>query len=164
MEDKVASETLNYGILPSEAFGDYDSGLSVLRAIIAGRLPHAPISETLGFLLTEADPNRAVFAGTPRLHHYNPFGAVHAGFAATLLDSAMFCSVVTTFAKGESATTLELKINLVGAITDKTGPVRAEGRVIHRGRTTATAEGYLRDEDGRLYAHGTTTCIIFRAK
>jgi len=159
----VTGKTLNYGILPAEAFGNYDSGLAVLRAIISGSLPHAPISETLGFLLAEADPNRAVFAGTPRVHHYNPFGAVHAGFAATLLDSAMFCSIVTTFAKGESATTLELKINLVSALTDKTGPVRAEGRVIHRGRTTATAEGYLRDESGKLYAHGTTTCIIFRA-
>lgn len=160
----MTKQALNYGILPAEAFGNYDSGLGVLRAIISGQLPHAPISETLGFLLAEAEPSRAVFTGTPRQHHYNPFGAVHAGFASTLLDSAMFCAIVTTFGKGESATTLELKVNLVGALTDKTGPVHAEGRVIHRGRTTATAEGFLRDGEGKLYAHASTTCIIFRTK
>ena len=88
---------------------------------------------------------------------------MHAGFTATLLDSAVACAVHSTLAKGETYTTLEIKLNLVRALTSKTGTVRAEGRVIHRGRTVATAEGELRDKDGRLYAHATTTCMIFPA-
>jgi uncharacterized protein (TIGR00369 family) len=93
----------------------------------------------------------------------NPIGTAHAGFAATLLDSAVACAVHSTLAKGETYTTLELKLNLVRAVTDKIGIVRAEGRIIHRGRTVATAEGGLRDKEGRLYAHATTTCMIFPA-
>lgn len=157
------NESMHYGVLPTDALRSQD-GLAVLRAIIAGELPQAPISETLGFKILEAEPERVVFAGTPLARHYNPFGSVHAGFAATLLDSAVFCSIVTTFAAGESGTTLELKLNLVRPITKETGLLRAEGRVIHRGRTMATAEGHLRDKGGKLYAHATTTCMIFPAK
>ncbi len=157
------TEGVQYGVLPIEALRSQD-GLSVLKAIIAGQLPQAPISETLGFSILEAEPERVVFAGTPLPRHYNPFGAVHAGFAATLLDSAVFCSIVTTFAAGESGTTLELKLNLVRPISKETGLVRAEGRVIYRGRTMATAEGQLRDKSGKLYAHASTTCMIFQPK
>lgn len=157
------NESVRYDVLPKEAFTAYDGGLALLRAIVEGALPQPPISQTMGFLLTEAAPQRAVFTGTPQDRHYNPFGSVHAGFAATLLDSAVFCAIVTTFAKGESATTLELKINLVRGLSRDTGPVTAEGRVIHRGRTTATADGYLRDGAGKLYAHASTTCMIFPA-
>jgi uncharacterized protein (TIGR00369 family) len=139
-------------------------GLSFLRALIAGDLPAPPIAETLGFTLTEAKPGRAVFRGTPEFRHYNPIGTVHAGFAATLLDSAVACAVHTTLAKGEAYTTLEFKLNLVRPLTEKTGPVTAEGRLVHRGRTMATAEGYLKESAGKLYAHATTTCAIFAAK
>jgi uncharacterized protein (TIGR00369 family) len=107
---------------------------------------------------------RAVFEGVPRYEHYNPIGTVHGGFAATLLDSALACAIFSTMRAGEAWTTLELKLNLVRALTEATGPVRAEGRVIHRGRTVATSEGDLKDAEGRLYAHATTTCMIFPAK
>jgi uncharacterized protein (TIGR00369 family) len=139
-------------------------GITFLKALIAGEHPVPPIAETLGFTLAEAEPGRAVFTGTPAYKHYNPIGTVHAGFAATLLDSCVACAVHTTLAKGEAYTTLELKINLTRALTDKVGPVRAEGRIIHRGRQIATAEGTLKDGAGRLYAHATTTCLIFPAK
>src|SRR5262249_43080356 len=122
-----------------------------------------PITETLGFTLVEVEHGRAVFEGEPQFRHYNPIGTVHAGFAATLLDSAVACAVHSTLAKGEAYTTLEIKLNLVRALTSKTGAVRGEGRVLHRGRTVATAEGDLRDREGRLYAHATTTCMIFPA-
>jgi uncharacterized protein (TIGR00369 family) len=151
------------GIVSPEVLTSYD-GLSFLKALIAGELPPPPITETLGFTLAEAEPGRVVFRGTPEFRHYNPLGTVHAGFAATLLDSAVACAVHTTIAKGEAYTTLELKLNLVRPITEKTGPVAAEGRVLHRGRTMATAEGYLKDAAGKLYAHATTTCMIFPAK
>jgi uncharacterized protein (TIGR00369 family) len=96
--------------------------------------------------------------------HYNPIGTVHGGFAATLLDSALGCSIFTTLAKGEAWTTLELKLNFVRPISKDTGTVEAEGRIIHRGRTVATAEGTVKDRAGKLYAHASTTCMIFPAK
>jgi uncharacterized protein (TIGR00369 family) len=82
----------------------------------------------------------------------------------TLLDSALACAIHTTLAKGEAYTTLEIKVNLVRPLTQETGLVRAEGRVIHRGRTVGTSEGDIKDSGGRLYAHATTTCMIFPAK
>jgi uncharacterized protein (TIGR00369 family) len=150
----------NIGVVPRDVLLSYD-GIGFLKALIAGELPAPPIAETLGFALVEAEPGRAVFAGTPQYRHYNPIGTVHAGFAATLLDSAVACAVHTTLKQGEAYTTLELKLNLVRPLTEQTGLVRAEGRVLHRGRTVATAEGYLKDEADKLYAHATTTCVIF---
>src|SRR5262249_26689212 len=141
----------------------YD-GLGFLRAIIEGALPQPPITHTLGFRLVAADQGRAVFEGTPEFRHYNPIGGGHGGFAATLLDNPVACAVHSTLAKGETYTTLELKLNLVRPLTKDTGPVRAEGRIVHRGRTTATSEGYLRDAAGKLYAHASTTCMIFPTK
>jgi uncharacterized protein (TIGR00369 family) len=119
---------------------------------------------TLGFHLAEVEAGRAVFAGTPEFRHYNPIGTVHGGFAATLLDSALGCAVFSTMAKGEAWTTLEFKLNLTRPLTKDTGEVRAEGRIIHRGRTVATAEATLKDAIGKLYAHASTTCMIFPAK
>jgi uncharacterized protein (TIGR00369 family) len=157
---KQAPET---GVPPRDVLLSYD-GLGFLRAIADGTLPQPPITELLGFRLIAVEHGNAVFEGKPQFRHYNPIGVVHAGVAATLLDSAVACSVQSTLAKGETYTTLELKLNLVRALTEETGLVRAEGRIIHRGRTTATAEGQLRDRIGKLYAHASTTCMIFPAK
>jgi uncharacterized protein (TIGR00369 family) len=151
-----------YGVVTPETFENFD-GLAFLQAIIAGTQPQPPIAEVLGFHLVEADKGRAVFEGLPEFRHYNPLGTVHGGFAATLLDSALGCAIFSTLLKGETWTTLELKLNFVRALTKDTGPVRAEGRVIHRGRTVATSEGDLKDRAGKLYAHATTTCMIFPA-
>lgn len=137
------------------------SGLDFLKEIVAGTLPQPPMTATLGYRLVAVAPGFAAFEGEPEGRHYNPLGTVHAGFAATLLDSCMACAVHTTVEKGSGYTTLELKVNLVRAITAATGRVRAEGRVLHAGRRTATAEGRLFDAGGTLLAHGTTTCLIF---
>jgi uncharacterized protein (TIGR00369 family) len=152
-----------YGVVPLETLLQYD-GLTFVRGLLTGRFPAPPITQTLGFALAEADPGRAVFAGEPQFRHYNPIGSVHGGFAMTLLDSALGCAIHTTLAKGETYTTLEIKVNLVRPLTKETGPVRAEGRVIHRGRTVGTSEGDIRDSGGKLYAHATTTCMIFPAR
>ena len=152
-----------YGVVTPEALASYD-GLGFLRAIIAGELPQPPISELLGFHLIEADKGRAVFEGVPEFRHYNPIGTVHGGFAATLLDSAAGCAVFSTLLKGEAWTTLEIKVNFVRPLSKDTGSVRAEGRIIHRGRNLATSDGELKDRAGKLYAHATTTCMIFPAK
>jgi uncharacterized protein (TIGR00369 family) len=157
------SEIAEFGVTPTDVLMAHD-GLAFLQAIIARRLPNPPISRTLGFLLVEVEHGRAAFEGTPSFDYYNPIGTVHGGWAATLLDSALGCAVFSTVARGEAWTTLELKVNFVRPIAKDSGALRAEGRIIHRGRTVATAEGDLRDRGGALYAHATTTCMIFPAK
>ncbi len=152
-----------YGVVTPDTLKSYD-GLGFLKAIIDGTVPNPPISELVGFHLAEVENGRAVFESAPDFRHYNPIGTVHAGFTATLLDSALGCAIFSTLAKGDTWTTLELKLNLVRPLTKDTGPVRAEGRILHRGRTVATSEGDLKDRAGKLYAHATTTCMIFPAK
>jgi uncharacterized protein (TIGR00369 family) len=123
-------------------------------------IPSAPIAELVGFDLVELGEGRASFELDPGERHYNPLGTVHGGIAATLLDSAMGVAVHTTLDEGQTYTTLELNVNYVGAMTQDTGPVVATGSVIHRGGRVATAEARLTDADGRLLAHGTSTCLI----
>jgi uncharacterized protein (TIGR00369 family) len=102
-----------------------------------------------------------VFVSEPGLRHYNPIGAVHAGFTATLLDSCMACAVQSTLPKGTAYTTMEFKISLLRPLTKETGPVRAEATLFSRGRRAATAEGRLTDAQGKLFGHAATTCLIF---
>jgi uncharacterized protein (TIGR00369 family) len=138
------------------------SGLEYLQKIVAGELPRPPISALMNFGLVELSEGRAVFAVEPAEYHYNPIGVVHGGLAATLLDSAMGCAVHSALPAGAGYTTLEIKVNFVRAMTAETGLVRCEAKLIHLGGRTATAEGRIVDEDGKLYAHGTTTCLILR--
>ena len=154
---------LHYGVVSRETL-TAECGLDFLRGVVAGRHPHPPICEPMGFHFVAIEPGRAVLEGLPEFRHYNPIGSVHGGFAATVLDTALGAAIFSTLAKGETWTTLELKLNFVRALTAETGSVRAEGRVIHRGRTVATSEGDIKDPSGRLYAHATTTCMIFPVK
>jgi uncharacterized protein (TIGR00369 family) len=164
LHDKTgATKTFATGVVPMDAI-TARAGLPFLKDIIDGKLPQAPMCATLGFYLADAGDGFAAFEGLPEFRHYNPIGTVHGGFAATLLDSALGCAVFSTMAKGEAWTTLELKLNMVRPIGKDTGTVRAEGRIIHRGRTVATAEGTVKDRAGKLYAHASTTCMVFPAK
>ena len=138
-------------------------GLDLLQAMTRGEVPDPPITRTLDFYLLEVERGRAVFQGLPQFAHYNPIGSVHGGWHATLLDSAMACAVHTLVEPGSGYTTLEFKIHCVRPLTEKTGPVRAEGTVVASGKRTATAEGRLVDAEGRLYSHGTTTCLFIEA-
>lgn len=137
------------------------SGLQVLQAIFDGELPPPPMGETLDFVPIHMAPGQATFQGRPARKHYNPMGTVHGGWFATLLDSAVGCAVHTTLAPGLGYTTLELKVNLVRPLSDKVPLVRAQGRIVHAGRQVSTAEGRIVGPDGKLYAHATTTCLIF---
>jgi len=137
------------------------TGLEVFAAIFAGQLPPPPIGETLDFLPIHIEYGVAVFQGKPNQRHYNPLGTVHGGWFATLLDSAVGCAVHSTLPAGRGYTTLELKLNIVRALTDAVPLVRAEGKILHGGRQVATAEGRIVGPDGKLYAHATTTCLIF---
>jgi uncharacterized protein (TIGR00369 family) len=136
------------------------AGIDFLRGVRDGTIQAAPIQELIGMKLAEVAPGRAVWELVPAEQHYNPIGVVHAGIAATLLDSAMACAVHSTIPLGKGYTTLEFKLNLVRGVTIKSGRLRAIGKVVHGGKTTATAEGRLEDAAGALYAHATTTCII----
>src|SRR5215207_368987 len=138
------------------------TGLEFLKKVASGELPRPPISALMNFGLGELEEGRAVFTAEPAEYHYNPIGVVHGGLAATLLDSAMGCAVHSVLPAGAGYTTLEIKVNYVRALTAETGEVRCEARVIHVGGRTATAEGKVLDAAGKLYAHATTTCIIFR--
>ena len=137
------------------------SGMEFIRAVFDGTFPPPPIMATMAITGGEAGEGKVVFAGEAGEFLYNPIGVVHAGFAMTILDSAMGCAVHTTLAVGERYTTLETKVNFVRAITAETGPVRCEGVVVHRGGRVATAEGRLFAENsGKLLAHATSTCLV----
>jgi uncharacterized protein (TIGR00369 family) len=149
-----------YGVTPLEQVKGLD-GLSLMKGIMEGRFPAPPIAKALGFSMSLVEPGRVTFDYEPVFDHYNPLGSVHGGVAATLLDSVMGCCIHTTLKPGFGFTTLEIKINYVRAMTDKTGLVQAEGKIINVGSRIATSEGRLVDGSGKLLAHGTTTCLIF---
>jgi uncharacterized protein (TIGR00369 family) len=137
------------------------SGLEFVQGLVTGSLPLNSMAATLGYDIVEVSPGRVAVAAEPTAAHLNPAGTVHGGLAATLLDSCMGLAIHSTLDKGFGQTTLEFKISLVRTVTPETGLVRGEGTVIFRGRRTGTAEGRLIDTEGRLLAHGTTTCLIF---
>jgi len=138
------------------------SGMEYLQKIISGELPPPPLAALMNFRIAELSEGHAVFTVEPAEYHYNPIGVVHGGLAATLLDSAMGCAVHSTLPAGAGYTTLEIKVNFVRPISAETGLVRSEANIIHVGGRTAVAEGKILDQQGKLYAHGTTTCIVFR--
>lgn len=161
-EEAVRARLAAADALPAaQVFGR--TGMQVFEAIFAGELPPPPIGNTLDFIPIHMAPGFAVFQGRPRRRHYNPQGMVHGGWFATLLDSAVGCAIHSTLPAGKGYTTLELKVNIVRPLNDAVPLVRAEGRLIHSGRQVATAEGRIVGPDGKLYAHATTTCLIFDA-
>jgi len=139
-------------------------GLLLLESLARGELPAPPIMSTLGFEGFTVGPGWARFSMTPAEHHYNPIGSVHGGVAATLLDSAMGCAVHSTLDAGVGYTTVDLQISFVRPLTSTTGRVSCEASVVHVGSRVATAEGRIVDANGKLYAHGTTTCLILRTE
>jgi uncharacterized protein (TIGR00369 family) len=149
-----------YGTVAAERRKEMSGG-DFVRGLVEGTLPLNTIARTLGYDVSEVTDGRVVVTATPTDALLNPAGTVHGGFAATLLDSCMGLAIWSTLEKGLGQTTLEFKISLVRPITTETGPIRAEGIVLNRGRRVGTAEGRITDGNGRLLAHGTTTCLIF---
>lgn len=138
------------------------NGLQIMQAMLDGELPYPHIMQTLDYHLLQVERGRAVFQGVPQLMHYNPLGSVHGGWYATLLDSALGCAVHTMLEAGQGYTTAELGIHIVRAASTQSGPLRAIGQVVHVGRQLATAEARIVDAAGKLYAHGSTTCLVFQ--
>jgi uncharacterized protein (TIGR00369 family) len=137
------------------------SGIEQIRAIFAGKTGYQGIAKTLDIRPVSAEEGFVVFEGSPTQAVYNPIGTVHGGYAATLLDTVMGCAVHSSLKAGQAYTTLELKVAYHRTLTDSSGPVRAEGRVVSIGRRTAFGEGKLFDKDGKLCATATTTCLVF---
>jgi len=150
----------DYAVVPVEQLREM-AGIELFRGIMAGTLPGAPIAEVMNMWIHEAEPGRVVFGGRPQGQHYNPIGSVHGGYAGTMLDSCMSCAVQSLLPRGMGYTTLEYKVSLVRAITDQIGAVYAEGTAIQVGSRVGTAEGRIVDSKGKIYATGTTTCLIF---
>jgi len=150
----------SYGTVSADAQKTM-SGLAFVQGLVDGSLPLNTIARTLGYDITEAASGRVVITAEPNGDHLNPAGTVHGGFAATLLDSCMGLAVQSTLGAGLGQTTVEFKISLVRPITPETGKIRAEGKVLNCGRRVGTAEGRITDGQGRLLAHGTTTCLVF---
>ena len=137
------------------------SGLQYLQRLLEEGTPPPPMCALMEFRAVKFEFGLAVFEGVPREFHYNPVGVAHGGFAATLLDSSLGCCVHTTLKPGFNSTTIELKVNYVRPLTSETGLVTSVGRTIHAGSRIATAEAKLTGADGKLYAHGTSTCLIY---
>ncbi|HEX5615090.1 MAG TPA: PaaI family thioesterase [Acidimicrobiia bacterium] len=138
------------------------SGREMLEAIVDGTLPPPPMARTLDFRIVEIGDGEVTFEVTPQEFHYNPIGSVHGGLAATLLDSALGCAVQSVLPAGSGYTTVDLAVKYLRPMTTETGPVRAVAKVVHAGRRTATAEARIVDAAGKVYAHGTTTCLVLR--
>ncbi len=137
------------------------SGFDFIDGIRTGQFPAPPIAKTLGYTLTEVGEGRVVFEGSPPFAAYNPLGGAHGGWFGTLLDSCMACAVQTTLAKGTGYTTIEYKITILRPAFEDTPPLRAIGTVVSSGRRVATATGEMVGQDGKVYATGTTTCLVF---
>jgi len=137
------------------------SGLQFVQAIRAGEIPPPPIAVLMGFAPIEVGEGRVTFEVVPQEFHYNPIGVAHGGLAATLLDSAMGCAVHTVLPQGRAYTTLEVQVRFLRPLTHRTGRVLCTGVVVHAGGRVATAEGRIVDEAGKLYATGTTSCLLF---
>jgi uncharacterized protein (TIGR00369 family) len=136
-------------------------GFEQLRAFFDGRLPGAPIADTMGLENFGGEPGAIHVELVPEQRHYNPIGSVHGGVMATLLDTAAACSVHSTLAPGERYTSVDLNVKFLRSVTTASGRLRCEGSVIQRGRRTALAQAHLYDAGGRLVAHATSTCMIF---
>jgi uncharacterized protein (TIGR00369 family) len=136
------------------------SGLDYLQGLMAGRFAHPPIAALMNYRLVRAEDGLVAFRATPAFDHCNPMGTVHGGWYGTVMDSALGCAVMTRVPQGQWYTTLEYRINLVRAVPIG-AEVEAVARVRHAGRSTAVAEAeMLGVADGRLYATGSTTCLI----
>lgn len=151
---------MNCAPLPADAVATM-TGLELMRAMIDGSLPGAPIAALMNMRGGSAEPGVMVFEGVPGPEHYNPLGTVHGGFAATLLDSCMGCAVHTTLPAGTGYTSIDINITFVRAMSAATGTVTARGEVINAGRRVATVRGTLTDAAGKVLAHGTSSCLIF---
>jgi uncharacterized protein (TIGR00369 family) len=138
------------------------SGAEFLSAMAEGRLPAPPLARALDLDLTGLGDGTAVFRLTPQEFHYNPIGSVHGGVLAALVDSACGCAVHTRLPPGHHYTSLDLSLKFLRPVSIETGPVSAQGTVVHLGRRTALAEARVTDDAGKVYVTATSSCLVIR--
>lgn len=151
----------NVGIVPRETALSM-SGYDFLRGLLDGSLPAPPFSVTTGIVPISLEEGRVAFQGTPSPAFYNPMGFVHGGWIGALLDTVMGCAVHSVLKAGQTYTTVEMKTTFVRAVREETGPLRAEGVLLHSGGRIASSEGKVFDSKGNLIAHGSETCLIMK--
>src|SRR6201999_2582790 len=160
MDERPApAPAVEYGVPPTEVMASM-AGVDFVRAIFDGKLPSPPIMQNVEPFDCTAEPGVVIIHSIPGARHYNPIGSVHGGYAAILLDSAMGLAVQSTLPAGTGYTTLEFKISFVRGMSETSGLIRTEGRVLNAGRRVATAEARITDAKERLLAHATTTCLV----
>lgn len=157
----LTKPVLGYGVTPLAEIAAI-SGLDFIRGIVEGKIKAPPIAEGLKYEMFEATEGSCVFKCFPGIEHLNPLGTVHGGYIATVMDSALACAVQTLCPIGYASTSIDLKINFVRPLLADSGPLYARAKVVHPGRQIATAEGRLEDAEGKLYAHGSQACSVFK--
>ncbi|QMU30898.1 PaaI family thioesterase [Adhaeribacter radiodurans] len=155
-------ETTNLQPEYYSAFNQPISGLDYLTVIMNGNIPYPPLLQTLDFKAVNITEGEVVFSFIPQLLHNNSINTVHGGVISAILDTAMGCALHSTLPAGTSYTTIELKTNFLRAVTLKSGELRAIGKIIYLGGQTALTEAQLLDTQNRLFAHGVSTCLIFK--
>ena len=149
----------NFGVVERE-LAVSEGGHAFLLKLLNGTHPAPPFSQVCDIWPTEVEPGRIVFEARPAAQFYNPLGTIHGGWISTVLDSAMACAVHSMLKPGQAYTTVELKVNFVRPLFERTGKLRCEGKIVHCGGRLATSEGRLSDLSGNLIAHGSETCMI----
>ena len=151
--------TAEVGVVPRE-IATAVAGLDFLEGLRKGAHPAPPFAAVTDIWIVEVESGRVVFEASPSSRFYNPLGTVHGGWISTLLDSAMGCAVHSVLKPGQGYTTIDMTINFVRPVFEKTGKLKCQGKIIHAGGRAATAEGRVWDEAGTLIAHGSETCMI----
>jgi uncharacterized protein (TIGR00369 family) len=130
--------------------------------MIRGEVPPPPVGTLVGFRVVEVEAGRAVFEMEAGPQHTNPMGTVHGGILCDIADAAMGIAYASTLGEGETFTTLELKINFFKPVWK--AKLRAEGRIVKRGKTVGMAECDVFDEGGSLVARASSTCMTLAGK
>ncbi|MCO8041962.1 PaaI family thioesterase [Acinetobacter bohemicus] len=137
------------------------TGLQLLQAMAAGHIPPASISQTIPMKPTVIESGQVTFEVQADQRHLNPLGGVHGGFAATVLDTVTGCAVHSALEAGIGYGTIDLNIKMCRPVPQNQ-PLTAIGKLINMSKNLAISEGEIVDEDGKLYAHATATCMILR--
>ena len=126
------------------------------------RAAKVPIAELLGFRVEEVAGGRAVGSMRAGPQHANPMGTLHGGVLCDLADAAMGMAFVSTLSPDESFTTIALSVNFFRPVWQ--ADLRAEGRVVNRGKNVGYVECDVTDQDGKLIAKATSTCVVLRGE
>jgi uncharacterized protein (TIGR00369 family) len=137
------------------------SGIEIMQAMVAGKHRMPSIASTIPMIIVDAQIGYVKFLAKADERHLNPLGAVHGGFAATVLDSVTACAVHTMLEAGVGYGTVDLNVKMLKPIPINAELI-AEGKLLHISNTIGVSEGSIKTSEGILLAYASATCIIFR--